>query len=121
VYRRICFLRLEGLAGEAQLVQDAEFAEAAARARDLFSSESEADALLKELMGEEEERVSQAVAMAEVLVPMLARRLSIQATAPAPRPPAPAPRTHAPERTAGTRGVADFIDEMLEQERLAAR
>lgn len=120
MYRRICFLRSEGLSGEAQAVQDTEFAEAAARARGLFASESEADSLLRGLMEEEEERVAEAVAFAEVLVPMLARRLSAHAPAPLPHA-APVRGAAAAGRPGGTRDVADFIDEMLAQDRLPIR
>ena len=121
MYRRICFLRSEGLTGEAQIIQETEFAGAAARARALFASESQADTLLSELMGEEEERVAEAVAFAEVLVPMLARRLSIHAPAPAPRAGSAKPRTSARVAPGEVRGVADFIDDMLAQDSLASQ
>lgn len=116
IYRRICFLRSEGMAGEAQAVQETEFAEASARARKLFSSESEAESLLREMMAEEEGRVAEAIAFAEVLVPMLARRLGVHPPAPHPRAAPPAPRTG----PAQARGIADFIDEMLAQDRLGS-
>lgn len=120
MYRRICFLRSEGLSGEAQIIQETEFAEAAARARSLFSSESGADSLLRELMAEEEERVAQAVAFAEVLVPMLAPRLSLRPPA---QPHAGPPECRARARTGPgeARAVADFIDDMLAQDRMAPR
>ena len=116
VYRRICFLRLEGLAEEAQGVEDSEFAGAVARAR--AACGTGADSILDALMAEERERVAGAVAFAEVLVPMLTRRLSglSPATAAAPAP----PRARLPARDA-SRGIADFIDDMLAQERAGAR
>ncbi len=119
MYRRICFLRSEGLSEEAQLVQGTEFAEAAARARSLCPTGPAADSLLRELMAEEEERVAQAVAFAEVLVPMLARRLPLRPSAPHAGP----PETRARPRVGPgeARGVADFIDDMLAQDRLASR
>jgi hypothetical protein len=119
-YRRICFLRSEGLTREAQRVETNEFAEAAARARGLSASEPEADSLLRGLMAEEEERVAGAIAFAEVLVPLLARRLSAHSPAPFPHAASPALGTAA-GREGGTRDVADFIDEMLAQERLESR
>jgi hypothetical protein len=95
LYRRICFLRSEGLSCEARLLQETEFAEAVAKARGLFSSGPEADSLLGELMAEEEERVREAVAFAEVLVPILARRLPVPPPAQPARAAAPAPRARA--------------------------
>ena len=121
VYRRICFLRSEGLAREARRVEANEFAEAAARARGLAASEPEADSLLRGLMAEEEERVAGAIAFAEVLVPLLARRLSAHAPAPFPHAASPEPGTAAAGRAGGTRDVADFIDEMLAQDRSCPR
>lgn len=120
VYRRICFLRSEGLTGEARIIEETEFAEATARARGQFDSESAADSLLRQLMAEEEERVAEAVAFAEVLVPILARRISIH---PPEQQRAAAPEVRARARAAPgeARGVADFIDDMLAQDRLASR
>jgi len=53
--------------------------------------------------------VAEAIVFAEVLVPMLARRLAVQPPAPHLRAAPPAPRTGPAE----ARGIADFIDEML--------
>ena len=117
VYRRICFLRCEGLTTEAQLIEQTEFAEAAARARESTESKEEADSLLKNLLLEESARVAEAIAFAEVLVPVLAKRLA--ALIPSPRAPLVAPATPR-ERKPGrdeNRSVADFIDDMLAQER----
>ena len=66
----------------------------------------------------EQERVAEAVAFAEVLVPALSGHCLPGAGAA--KPAAPAPRRAAKPR--GTnRGIADFIDEMLAQERAAKR
>jgi hypothetical protein len=118
VYRRICFLRLEGRAGEAQVVEETEFAEAAAKARGTAGDAFEADSILKGIRAEEEERVAGAIAFAEVLVPMLERRVPALAPAPAA---APAPRRAPPPATGESRGIADFIDDMLAQERAGPR
>lgn len=119
IYRRICFLRSEGLRDEAQRIEDGEFAEAAARARDATASGEEADSLLRSLKAEEGERVAEAVAFAEVLVPMLAAKLPHAAAAPSH---APAPERRKPKAAArDARGIADFIDDMLEQDRSAQR
>jgi hypothetical protein len=117
VYRRICFLRCEGLTTEAQLIEQTEFAEAEARARRAADSEEEADSLVKTLLAEEGARVSEAIAFAEVLVPMLAKRLA--SLVPVPRLQSSAPAMTR-ERKPGhdeNRGIADFIDDMLAQER----
>jgi len=119
IYRRICFLRSEGLRDEAQRIEDGEFAEAAARARDASASGEEAELLLRTLQTEEKERVASAVAFAEVLAPMLATRLPHAAAAHS-HPSAPERRK--PRAPAGKeRGIADFIDDMLEQDRSAQR
>jgi hypothetical protein len=118
VYRRICFLRSEGLANEADAIERTEYADVAAKAREASASEYEADAILKALRSEEEERVSSAIAFAEVLVPMLAKRLSPFSPAP---PAAPAPRKARSPGHDEPRGIADFIDDMLAQERAGTR
>jgi hypothetical protein len=101
---------------EAQVIEETEFAEAAAKARGTYASESEADSLMKTLLAEEEVRVAEAVAIAEVLVPMLAKRLS--ALVPAARgAPTPFPAREKKPGHDENRGIADFIDDMLAQER----
>jgi hypothetical protein len=116
LYRRICLLRSEGLTGEAQAIQETEFAEAAAKARGAAASEAEGDSMLKSLLAEEETRVAEAIAFAEVLVPILAKRLT--ALAPAPRPsPVPFPARAKKPGHDEDRGIADFIEDMLSQER----
>jgi hypothetical protein len=116
IYRRICFLRCEGLTTEAQVVEQTEFAEAARRARQASESEDEADSLLKTLLAEEGARVAEAIAFAEVLVPVLAKRLAALIPSPRALLAAPAPRERKPGRDEN-RSVADFIDDMLAQER----
>jgi hypothetical protein len=118
VYRRICFLRFEGRAGEAQVIEDTEFAEAAAKARGVSTDEFEAESILKGIRAEEEERVAGAIAFAEVLMPMLAKRAPDVVPA---RAPAPAPRRAPLPATGESRGIADFIDDMLAQERAGPR
>jgi hypothetical protein len=110
-------LRCEGLTAEAQVIEQTEFAEASARARAASESKEEADSLLSTLLREEGARVAEAIAFAEVLVPVLAKRLA--ALIPSPRAPlaaAAAPRGRKPGRDEN-RSVADFIDDMLAQER----
>jgi hypothetical protein len=104
---------------EARRIEDGEFAEAAARARSASASGEEAESLLKTLQAEESERVASAVAFAEVLVPMLASKLTHAAAAPSH---APAPERRKMRAAASdARGIADFIDDMLEQDRSSQR
>lgn len=111
-------MRSEGLTSEAQVIEETEFADVAAKAREASASGFEADAMLKTLRSEEEERVSSAIAFAEVLVPMLAKRLPPFAPA---QPAAPAPRKARSPGHDEPRGIADFIDDMLAQERAGPR
>jgi hypothetical protein len=117
VHRHICFLRLEGREAEAREVESNELAPAVVEARKASESEAEADAVLDHLTHEDEERVADAVAFAEVLVPMLSERLKLQ-TQPQGTP-ARSVRQKRPD--AGNpdeaHGIADFIDEMLAQQR----
>jgi hypothetical protein len=100
------------------VIEETEFAEAAAKARGASGDELEADSILRGIRAEEEERVAGAIAFAEVLVPMLERRVPALAPAPAP---APAPRRAPLPATGEPRGIADFIDDMLAQERAGPR
>ena len=120
VHRRICFLRLEGREAEAREIEGRELEPAVAEARKDSESEAEAEAVLRAVTSDDEERVAEAIAFAEVLVPMLSERLSLQA--PAPGIPKRGPRQ---SRAASgdqdqAHGIADFIDEMLAQQRPAS-
>jgi hypothetical protein len=116
IYRRMCFLRFEGMAREAQVIEDTEFAEASARARCSSGSDLEADSVMESLLADERERVAEAVAFAEVLVPLLSRNLPGLAR-PAAAAPTAAPRKARMPAPDESRGIADFIDDMLAQER----
>jgi hypothetical protein len=118
LYRRIFFLRSEGHAEQARRIEDTELAEATALARRHAGSEIEAESILQQLIADEKERVADAIAFAEVLVPMLADRLGGPAARPAPSAAAPARPRLAP--AVEPRGIADFIDDMLTQERRAS-
>jgi hypothetical protein len=116
IYRHICFLRSEGLGAEAKRIEDTELEEAAAEAR---ATESDGDTQLKAFYAQEQERVAEAIAFAEVLVPALSGHFSSPETAKA-RSPVPAPRSKA--RSARSEpGIADYIDEMLAQDRAEGR
>jgi hypothetical protein len=118
-HRHVCFLKSEGRLAEAQLVEDRELAPAIAQVREAYPEDPELDLRLGELMREGEERVAEAVAYAEILVPMLAERLRGAAADPAPSPrPQKLTRREAPKES---HDIADFIDEMLEQQLSGAR
>ncbi len=120
IYRRICFLRSEGLALEAQQLEESELAEATAQARRFAGSAFEAESILQRLLAEEKERVADAIAFAEIIVPLLAERLGALAPRPAVRE-LPAARPSRREAPVEPRGIADFIDDMLTQERRVQR
>jgi hypothetical protein len=110
-------LRTEGSVAEAQFIEQNEFSRLVDAARGSCKSPAEADLVLEDLLRREEDRVADAVAFAEVLVPMLAKQLSHLAPGPrTPAAPAPAPRPRQAGRD-DNRGIADFIDDMLAQER----
>jgi hypothetical protein len=121
VHRRLCFLRTEGRDAEAREVADHEMAAAVADARRDSGSESEADALLTALIAEGEERVADAVAFAEVLLPMLRRELGSPSAESVRAAESPRQRRARPERHGEAPGIADFIDEMLAQDRAGTR
>lgn len=115
VFRRICVLRSQGRAGEAQQLEDTEFAAAAALAA--AGTPLEAEATLQRVIAEEAAGVAQALAVAEILIPRLLEGLgAVPRLRLSPAPGAPRARAAAP---AEARGIADFIDEMLSQERRA--
>ena len=118
MYRRICLLRIEGREADARRVMDSEFADAETAARVACGADPDAESSLRAYLVGEGERVAQAVAFAEVLVPELSRRLSARDGA----HPAAAAKAQIPR--AAHRGdapqVADFIEDMLAQEREAS-
>jgi hypothetical protein len=77
-------------------------------------SEYEADAMLKAVEEAEAARLADAEALCGYLAPVLIRRLG-SAAAPAPLP--AAPRRVPGAQPGGEKGIADFIDDMLEQQR----
>jgi hypothetical protein len=113
IYRRICVLRLNGRAAEAGRLHDGEFSAAVEAWRAKNADDPDFSAQLEAQLDAEEERAAEAVALAELLLPLLSDQLG-RAPAAAVRPAA------APARPAGPRatpGIADFIDEMLAHDR----
>jgi hypothetical protein len=114
--RRVFLLQSAGRGADAQRMEDTELATAAARARAAFGAGIEADERFRAQLAEEKERVAGAIALAEVLAPMLSERLfaAVPALAPAAGSYFRRPGARAPLEA---RGIADYIDEMLALER----
>lgn len=141
--RRICHLRFFAHLAEADSLQMNELPRLLA----LLPTAPDVDARLHDVFASEEKRMADARALAELLAPLLAEQLrsvfvslpasSLQAPASAPQPssspfatpalsPAAASATSAPKPAARpvrttVPGIADFIDDMLAQERPARR
>lgn len=127
IYRRICVLRARGLSVEAARLQSTELSRAVRALRQSLTGDADGEAQLRALFAREEERVANASVLAEILLPMLRE----SATASAPRALATAPslaaappsadrrRSSRPPAAATAPGIADFIDEMIQQERAA--
>lgn len=121
LYRRICLLRSRGLSIEAARLQSTELSRAVGALREASGDGSACEARLNTLFAREEERVANASVLAELLVPMLRDTV---VTAAAPRTPsgalprrAPPMRAASPSTPTAAPGIADFIDEMIQQER----
>jgi hypothetical protein len=116
--RRVCVLRERGLVAEAERVRAGELAETLAAVRSPTDTDEAIEQRLATTFAAEAERVANAAVLAELLAPLLADRaqrpgapvaLTSDSAAPLP-PPKPAPR-------AGPLDLADFIDDMIAQER----
>ena len=138
LYRRICVLRATGKSAEADALETGKLADAIAKLHESSTSIADLDQRLEALFAKETERVDTAHALAELLLPMLtaadesgvsrrsraptpgfefsaARETSVPSQAGADGiPPAPSTGPMLP-------GIADFIDEMLVQERAPRR
>jgi hypothetical protein len=101
-------------------MEGAELAAAAAEARVACETDADGETRLRALYAEEGERVAEAIALAEVLMPALSERLASLGAVRAPD--AVALRRTDVMGTAGDEpGIADFIDEMLAQDRAHSR
>ncbi len=116
--RRICLLRAQGHSDEADALHAAEFIPALSALRnDAGRLDTFDDERVRLLQAMEQERVTNAVVLAELLRSMNVNTAMIRSTAPATSahisPDAPAPRS----RPAVAPGIADLLDDMLFQER----
>ncbi len=126
IYRRICTLRFNGHTVEAARLQSTELSRALALVR--TAADGGTEERLGAIFAAEEERVLNARALAELLAPMLSERLGALSRSFASAVSAPLrPLASPPTRDAGavvaaaTPTIADFIDEMLAQERPLGR
>ncbi|HEX2853791.1 MAG TPA: hypothetical protein VHO24_11175 [Opitutaceae bacterium] len=128
LYRRVCILGAAGKIGEANTLRVQEL-EPAIRA--LRESSTVAEDQIEAMFTAEEERVATAQTLAEILLPLLSEKFSA-ASLYRPAAAMPAPDSHSSieagaiprgesraDRTASPLlpGIADFIDEMLTQDR----
>ena len=109
IYRRVCELRAIGRADEAVQLENSDLPAALAAAR-----RAGVDVDESALFAGEDERVADALLLAELLAPMLASRLPSAPRLPAAGPPS-APARASRSRTASSPQVADLIDDMLAQ------
>jgi hypothetical protein len=118
LYRQVCSLRLQGRGREAQALDEGELATAVAAVRAHSGPGAEIDGRLQALQAQERGRVADAAALADLLVPLLLERLRLPLNGPA-----AAPRAQRPSQAArpASPSVADFIDDMLAQERATSQ
>lgn len=114
-YRQACLLKLEGRDEEARRVLDGEFGRAEAEALAACRGEPDAETGFRAFIAAEAERMAHAVALAEVLAPELAARLGWAGGARV--GPAVATARQRPAEPRGEHAIADYIEQMLAQER----
>lgn len=115
LYRRLWVLRSRGRHAEARQLEDAELAGLLVRIR-ATEEAADFDARVDAIRDGEKARVAEAVAFAEILAPLLAERLGASSPA-ASAALKPTPRPRGTNAAVEDRGIADFIEEMLIQDR----
>ena len=118
--RRICLLREQGDAGQAAHLHEHDLAAAVRELRADHGAEAVSEDELRALFAAEEQRVAEAVVLAELLIPQL---VGDRPPVPAKSIPAPAapPRPLAPAAAAGSPAIPDLLDAMLAAERTGRR
>jgi hypothetical protein len=123
--RRVCVLRERGHPDDAERLRAGELMAMVAAIRTPAESDAAVSERLNAIFAQEAERVANAAVLAELLAPSLLEKLQPQPGAepnttrasPSIAPPLPVEKTVAPR--AGS--IADFIDEMIAQEKPPAR
>jgi hypothetical protein len=119
IYRRICVARAKGSQIEADEIEATILAPALDSLRNESTDPGDWEARLRQLREGEEARVAEAVTLAELLAPMLAKSLQNPGRSAARIPANPVQTPISPVRPAAPRaaprGIADFIDEMISQ------
>jgi hypothetical protein len=132
VLRRICLLREQGDAAEAQRLRETELGNAVRDFRLKHGAESLSESELRALEQREEQRIADAVVLAELLIPQLVAARTMAAPAPARREPDRHPAAAvisfpdnvsvAPRAPAsGSPAIPDLLDAMLAAERNGRR
>jgi hypothetical protein len=116
--RRVCLYREQGDAASASRLQSGELAAAIAEYRLWHGPENLTEDTVCALYVNETEHVREAMVLAEIMAPQLARLLSPSAPPPGPVFPATPPdRASAQPITGGPPAITDLLDAMLAAER----
>jgi hypothetical protein len=122
LYRRLCLLRNLGHGAEAAHIESA-LSRAVAAIRESPEGSGNYDARLKALFALEEDRVASASVLAEILVPMLHKMADDEMRPPVHARLVQSARAADTGRRRGsvvTTSIADFIDQMIQQERISS-
>jgi hypothetical protein len=120
--RRVCLYREQGEAASAGRLQSGELASAIAEYRLWHGPESLTEDQLCALFVSETEHVREAMVLAEIMAPQLARLLSPSSPPPAPVfPSAPPGRAAVQPLAEGPPAITDLLDAMLAAERPGRR
>ena len=128
VCRRVCVLRERGQPEEAERLRAGELMAMLAVVRTPADSDAAISERLNAIFAVEAERVANAAVLSELLLPALAEKFLLQTKSPAPATAmepalATAPSLPIAEKPAAPRAasIADFIDEMIAQEKPPTR
>ena len=117
--RRICLLRAQGLVAAADDLHSTEFIPVLAALRTEYGPAAQLDdERIQLLYAIEQERVANAMVIAELIKPLITPATASVTSAPSPMRAVTAPATH--PRTAPTMSIADLLDDMLARERPAS-
>lgn len=114
-------MRARGQSVEAARLQSTELSQAVGSLRETMVNASDGETRLRALFALEAERVANASVLAELLLPLLREQLTVDRASVEPRRGPQAPQAAGFRRPpASAPGIADFIDEMIQQESAAS-